>query len=653
VAKGKVSSVLRHLRRLVVRQGDGGLSDAQLLERFARERDQAAFEVLVWRHGAMVLGVCQRVLSHRQDAEDALQATFLALVRQAGSISRRGSVGSWLHKVAYRTALRARAQRQKQAVDPARVEELPAPLVRDEESWREVRSVLDEELERLPEKYRTPLVLCYLEGLTNKEVAEQLACPIGTVFTRLSRGRDLLRARLTQRGVALSAGLLATVLAEQAPAAPLAAGLVQATVEAAVLFAAGSGAAGVLSPNVVALTEGVLKMMWFNKLKLVVAAFVTLAVAGSGLGLVAFRVAAREQAGGRNDAPEDAKPAEAAARPAKETLRYGGKSFDEWRTTLMTDLKPETRVEAIKALSTFGVNGYGREAAAAIVEAVRGYDMERPDADDGKILVAAQAALTKIGDESVPALVEELKKGKKRGRQFAAGTLLQGYGPEAKGAVPALAAAIKDEDKSTRDLAARALMTIDRDGNAVTTVIATLADRDEDIRLLALMVVQAYGPKARRALPQILAIATKDDSASNRRLAIEALQSMKTEAKIVLPALRRALRDDSLDVRAVALQYLQQLGPAAKEAVPELVAGLKTAKDKLQPVSRLIVVKVGSVNGVREVPERIWIVDTLGKIGPAAKEAVPALTELLKSTRGEKDQNLANAIYWALRKMNE
>src|SRR5207245_6177275 len=100
--KGKLSSVLRHLRRLMVRQCDGGLSDAQLLERFARQRDEAAFEVLVWRHGAMVLGVCQRVLHHRHDAEDAVQATFLALVRQARSISRRASVGSWLHKVAYR-----------------------------------------------------------------------------------------------------------------------------------------------------------------------------------------------------------------------------------------------------------------------------------------------------------------------------------------------------------------------------------------------------------------------------------------------------------------------------------------------------------------------------------------------------------------------
>src|SRR5207253_10234747 len=120
----------------------------QLLERFARERDQAAFEVLVWRHGAMVLGVCQRVLGHRQDAEDALQATFLALVRQARSISRRASVGSWLHKVAYRTALRARAQRQKLAVDPTPIEELPAPLCRDEEAGHELRLVLDRSEER-------------------------------------------------------------------------------------------------------------------------------------------------------------------------------------------------------------------------------------------------------------------------------------------------------------------------------------------------------------------------------------------------------------------------------------------------------------------------------------------------------------------------
>src|SRR5439155_14746946 len=135
-----------------------------------------------------------------------------------------------------------------------------------EEAGHELRLVLDEELERLPEKYRTPLVLSYLEGLTNREVAEHVGAPIGTIFTRLSRGRELLRVRLTRRGLALSAGLLGTVLAQQAPAAPLPVGLVQSTVQAAVLFAAGAAAGGALSPNVVALTEGVLKMMWFNKL---------------------------------------------------------------------------------------------------------------------------------------------------------------------------------------------------------------------------------------------------------------------------------------------------------------------------------------------------------------------------------------------------
>src|SRR5262249_44315012 len=160
-------------------------------------------------------------------------------------------------------------------------------------------------------------------------------------------------------------------------------------------------------------TEGVLKMMWLSRLKLVCVTLVLLAVAGSGTGLVALQVTAREQenAGHENvsQQPEKAAPpAQATPRPPKEALRYGGKHFDDCRTLLLTELKPESRAEAIKALGMFGANGYGREAAVAIVEAMRGYAYEAADEADAKVFNAATGGLSRIGAEVVPVLVEEL-----------------------------------------------------------------------------------------------------------------------------------------------------------------------------------------------------------------------------------------------------
>jgi RNA polymerase sigma factor (sigma-70 family) len=318
----RLPSVLDQLRRVVVRHGDGGLSDAQLLQRFATKRDEAAFEVLVWRHGPMVLGVGRRVLRNPDDAEDVLQATFLALIRQAPSIRRGGALAGWLHNVAYRIALRAREKRGKLGLGQAAVEAAPAPPPAAEEHWRDLWPVLDEELRRLPPKYRTPLVLSYLQGLTNQGVAAEMGCPVGTVFTRLARGRQLLRQRLARRGVTLTAGALSAVLAPAATAPALRAGLARATARAARAFAAGPGAAaGMPSAKVIALTEGVGNMVGVSRLKLVSVLAILLAVAGSGAGLLALRGAPREpEIAPRNAAAADqpagaAKPPDPAARP--------------------------------------------------------------------------------------------------------------------------------------------------------------------------------------------------------------------------------------------------------------------------------------------------------------------------------------------------
>ena len=293
--KGRLRSVLSQLRHVIGRHGDGGLSDGQLLERFVRQRDEAAFEVLVWRHGPMVLGVGHRLLHNREDAEDVLQAAFLALVRQARSIERREALASWLYKVAYRLALRARQQRQKRSLGQVAIEEVAAPPSCGCDRERDDLSLLDEELQRLPEKYRIPLVLSYLEGLTNQGIAAQLSCPIGTVFTRLARGRELLRKRLVRRGVTLSVGLAGATLAGNSAMAALQVELVRATIRAARAFAEGPGSAAcVVAPNVVALAEGVEKMMGLSRWWFVGATSLLLMVLGSGAGLLAWRGAVRE-----------------------------------------------------------------------------------------------------------------------------------------------------------------------------------------------------------------------------------------------------------------------------------------------------------------------------------------------------------------------
>src|SRR5262249_39477243 len=146
--------------------------------------------------------LCQRILRDSHEAEDAFQATFLVLARKAGSIGKREAVASWLYKVAYRVALRLRARAARHGGLEEVVDELPGRDVADDIDTRDLRPVLDEEIARLPEKYRAPLVLCYLQGHTNAEAAEQLRCPKGTILSRLARGRQRLRSRLARRGLA-------------------------------------------------------------------------------------------------------------------------------------------------------------------------------------------------------------------------------------------------------------------------------------------------------------------------------------------------------------------------------------------------------------------------------------------------------------------
>jgi RNA polymerase sigma factor (sigma-70 family) len=253
-------------------------ADRDLLERFVNSQDEEAFDALMQRHGPMVLGVCRRLLHDAHEAEDAFQATFLVLVYKARSISRPELLAPWLHGVAYRTAARPRhaARRRAREREPAPMQDGdPATEV----MWSELRLVLDEELGRVAQKYRAPLVLTYLEGKTTEEVARLLGCPKGTVKSRLARGRDRLRARLVRRGIDLSASALGLVLVEKALPAVVPTAVAAGTLQAAALTVAGQAVAGAIPARVVALTKGVLREMFLSKVKVVAAGLLAMIVA--------------------------------------------------------------------------------------------------------------------------------------------------------------------------------------------------------------------------------------------------------------------------------------------------------------------------------------------------------------------------------------
>ena len=303
----------------------GGLADGRLLEIFTTERDAAAretaFAVLVERHGPVVLKVCRDVLGNEHAAEDAFQATFLVLARRARSIRKADSLASWLFGVARRVALKARADESRRRANELRGVKMGAKgsdAQPEAECWPE----LYEELDRLPQRYREPLVLCYLAGLTYEQAAGALKCPVRTVQTRLIRGRERLRGRLVRRGLGPPAGLLGAAVLTESARASVPAALAQITARSAVSFTAGH-ASGVVSASVVSLAEGVLRTMLLNKIKLVTAA-TTLVVAGTSAVFLASGILQAQVA------PRRAAPPKGASAPRDDLAVLQG----SWSATL-------------------------------------------------------------------------------------------------------------------------------------------------------------------------------------------------------------------------------------------------------------------------------------------------------------------------------
>ena len=389
-------AALRHLHALFTVGAVGGLTDGQLLERSLspdREAAGLAFAALVERHGSMVVRVCSTILRDQNDIEDAFQATFLVLMHRAGSIRKRDSAASWLHGVARRVACCARAAGARRRVHERRSIDL-ARRSSDSAGWDDLPEIIHEELSRLPNRYRVPIVLCDLEGLTEGQAAVSLGWPIGTVRSRLARGRDHLRGRLTRRGMAPSVGIVGTVRFAGGSQAAVAAELANSTIRAAMRVAAG----GLAPPSIATLVQGVLKMMMLSRLKIAAALALILAMTSAGA------IVAAERA--RTDRPATAEgsvagvglrsqpEAEGVRRKdlldaARESYEMGIKDILNGRVTDVEVIYRWSRrwMDAQHAVNKTGVE----RAAAALAHLNRMKDLEK---------VVAQSVKLNIGEEN-------------------------------------------------------------------------------------------------------------------------------------------------------------------------------------------------------------------------------------------------------------
>ncbi len=285
-------SVIRSIQTLFDSGTATGMNDRELLEQFLARQDegsaQRAFTAIVSRHGPMVWSICRSIAPESHTAEDAFQATFLILVRSAGSIRRCETIGPWLHGVARRVAVRAKTTVARRKRHEERGAEMKAISRPDIPRFDEIEA-LHQEIGRLPEKYRAAVILCHLEGCTHAEAARILKCPSGTVSVRVSRAKDLLRERLTRRGLAFASVTASSLALAESAKAPMPLGLTESTVRAAMLVAETTTlAAGTVPTAVYQLTAGALKTMTLQKLSIATALVFTTGSAASGIVLFAM-----------------------------------------------------------------------------------------------------------------------------------------------------------------------------------------------------------------------------------------------------------------------------------------------------------------------------------------------------------------------------
>ena len=377
----QTTTLLHHLRQWAAGRGDDPHSDRELLQRFATQRDESAFAAVVRRHGPMVLSVCRRILHQSQDAEDAFQATFLVLLRKAGSHRWHDTIGGWLHRVATRIALRLRTDAARRSAEVPRMEESIVADPLEQLTVRELLAAFDEELARLPERYRAPLVLCSLQGKTQEETARQLNCSLSTIRRRLERGRQILHKRLTRRGLELPAVLAAVLLSKEASA------VVPPLLRMAVMQAVH----GSVSARVALLADGLWRAAVLTPMKAAVAAILMLGALAAGTGLVAhhFRAAKPPDSESSANAPPDKAKSDKAERadlygdplPPGALLRMGTVRFRNRDILLNIAYSPDG-----KLLAAAGYNG-----AILLYDAATGTKRRRFQGDPHAIAALAFA----------------------------------------------------------------------------------------------------------------------------------------------------------------------------------------------------------------------------------------------------------------------
>ncbi len=336
-----------------------GLSERRLIERFVTTHDASAFEAIVARHGPLVWSVCRRALRDPNDAEDAFQATFLILARRAGAIRRRDQLAGWLHGVAHRVSVRARRDAARRSTLVAEVPLSTASVDRLEILER--ADLLHDEIDRLPARYRDPVILCHVEGCTHDEAAARLGWPVGTVRGRLSRGRDRLRDRLARRGLDALAAPVALMHLPQS--------LTETTVKAATTFAAGQAASGLVSSQSSQWAQGVLHTMFTTKLKLAALSFFAagLIVSAAGALAIAQKTEAPEKAADRPEAKE-AEPGKGTIEPADKPVQANAdqSAVDETESPLQLEEKENlaARIDLLEVKVEMEKLQYGRALKA-------------------------------------------------------------------------------------------------------------------------------------------------------------------------------------------------------------------------------------------------------------------------------------------------